>query len=377
MKIVADNKIPFLAGALEPFADIIYLPGKDITKEMIHDADALIIRTRTRCDGHLLEGTGVRFIATATIGFDHIDTVYCKENNIFWTNAPGCNSSSVQQYIGAALIALSYRKGFDLRNRTLGVIGVGNVGSKVVRLAEQLEMNVYLNDPPRQRKEGPCQFISLEGIIRECDIISLHVPLNMEGIDKTHHMIDDSFLSKVNKDTIIINSSRGEVVHTAALKNALQSGAVSATVLDVWENEPDIDAELLHLTDIATPHIAGYSADGKANGTMMSVRALSKYFGLGIDRWIPDNIPEPPDTNIFIDCRGKTDDAILQDAVLATYQILDDDRRFRESASTFEQQRGEYPLRREFHAYHVILSEKRPELQKRFQRLRFNVETNE
>lgn len=376
MKIVADNKIPFLAGALEPFSDIIYLPGRDITKEMIRDADALIIRTRTRCDEHLLNGTSVKFIATATIGFDHIDTVYCKRNDIFWTNAPGCNSSSVQQYIASALITLSNQKSFDLRNKSLGVIGVGNVGSKVVRLAEQLEMNVYLNDPPRQRKEGSCQFISLEGIIRECDIISLHVPLNMDGVDKTWQMIDDSFLGKVSKDTIIINSSRGEVVHTTALKHALKSGLVSAAVLDVWENEPLIDAELLHLTDIATPHIAGYSADGKANGTMMSVRALSKFFRLGIDDWVPNDIPEPPEKIIRVDCHDKSDDMIVQEAIMATYQILEDDRRLRESASTFEQQRGEYPLRREFHAYHVILSEKRPEVHRRLKRLRFKVEMN-
>jgi len=377
MKIVADNKIPFLNGALEPFADIIYLPGKDITREMIHDADALIVRTRTRCDEHLLDGTNVRFIATATIGFDHIDTIYCNRNGITWTNAPGCNSSSVQQYIASALITLSQRKGFDLKNRSLGVIGVGNVGSKVVRLAEQLEMNVYLNDPPRQRKEGPCQFISLEGIIRECDIISMHVPLNLDGIDKTFHMISDTFLGSVKKETIIINSSRGEVVDTAALKNALRTGLVSAAVLDVWENEPLIDTELLHMTDIATPHIAGYSADGKANGTMMSVRALSRFFGLGIDDWIPDGIPEPPERNILIDCRGKSDDMILHEAILATYQITEDDRRLRQSASTFEQQRGGYPLRREFDAFHVILSESRPEVQKRLKRLRFGVEVNQ
>jgi len=318
----------------------------------------------------------VKFIASATIGFDHIDTAYCKRNDIFWTNAPGCNSSSVQQYIASALITLSHQKGFDLRNKSLGVIGVGNVGSKVVRLAEQLEMNVYLNDPPRQRKEGSCQFISLEGIIRECDIISLHVPLNLDGIDKTSQMIDDSFLGKVSKDTIIINSSRGEVVHTTALKNALKSGLVSAAVLDVWENEPLIDAELLHLADVATPHIAGYSADGKANGTMMSVRALSKFFRLGIDNWVPNDIPEPPEKNILVNCNDKSDDMIVQEVILATYQILEDDRRLRESASTFEQQRGEYPLRREFHAYHVILSETRPEVQRRLKRLRFKVEIN-
>jgi erythronate-4-phosphate dehydrogenase len=376
MKVIADNMIPFLEGVLEPFADIVYLPGKDITNDMIQDADALLIRTRTKCTGQLLKGSKVQFIATATIGYDHIDTGYCEKNGICWTNAPGCNSSSVQQYIASALVTLSHKKGFDLKDKTLGIIGVGNVGSKIVRLAEQLGMTVYLNDPPRERKEGRCQFISLEGIIRECDIITFHVPLNMAGIDKTYHMVDDSLLNKINAGTIIMNSSRGEVVDSEALITALESGHISASVLDVWEKEPDIDRKLLEMADIATPHIAGYSADGKANGTMMSVRALSKFFGLGIDDWIPDDIPVPSDTQIRIDCKGKRDDLIIQEAILATYTILDDDKRLRNSADTFEKQRGDYPLRREFHAYSVMLSEKRTEARKRLKRLGFNIEMN-
>lgn len=376
MKIIADNKIPFLAGALEPFADVTYLPGKDITGSAITDADALIIRTRTRCDENLLRDTKVRFIATATIGFDHIDTGYCDRNGIAWTNAPGCNSSSVQQYIASALITLSGMKGFNLKNRTLGVIGVGHVGSKIVRLAEQLDMNVYLNDPPRERKEGPCQFISLDGILRECDIITLHVPLNMEGIDRTYHMADSSFFDKMIKGAIIINSSRGEVVDPAALKDAVQSGLLEAVVMDVWENEPSVDTDLLRLADIATPHIAGYSADGKANGTMMSVRALSSFFDLGIDDWVPSGIPEPSENKIPVNCRGKSDDVIVQEAIMATYRILEDDRRLRESVSTFEQQRGEYPLRREFPAYIVVLDEKRQVAHRRLKRLGFKTEIN-
>jgi erythronate-4-phosphate dehydrogenase len=180
----------------------------------------------------------------------------------------------------------------------------------------------------------------------------------------------------VNKGTIIINSSRGEVVDSAALKTAIKSGLLSAVVLDVWENEPSIDTELLQLADIATPHIAGYSADGKANGTMMCVGALSRFFSLGIDDWVPSGIPEPSDNKIQVDSRGKSDDAIVQEAIMATYRILDDDKRLRESVSTFEQQRGEYPLRREFPAYHVILDEKRPEVHKRLKRLGFDVAMN-
>lgn len=376
MKVVADNKIPFLEGALEPFADIDYFPGKEITSYTIKDADALLIRTRTKCDEHLLKGSAVKFIATATIGYDHIDTGYCRKAGIHWTNAPGCNSSSVQQYIASALITLSHKKGFDLTRKSLGVVGVGNVGSKVVSLAEQLNMTVYLNDPPRERKEGSCQFISLAGILRESDIITFHVPLITDGIDKTFHMVNEALLRKMNKGTIIINSSRGEVIDSDAFKNGIKSGHISGAVLDVWENEPCLDQELLEIVDIATPHIAGYSADGKANGTTMIIRALSRFFDLGVNDWIPAEIPDPPVNTIRIDCTGKSDDMIVQEAISTTYDITDDDRHLRNSVDTFEKQRGEYPLRREYHAYHLTLSEDRPGVVRRLKRLKFNIETN-
>lgn len=377
MLLIADNKIPFLTGALEPFTDVIYSSGKDITNELLKStgAEALIIRTRTRCNHELLSGSRVSFIATATIGFDHIDTDYCQKNGIYWTNAPGCNSSSVQQYLASALVTLSHLKGFNLKDKTLGVIGVGNVGSKIVRLAEQLNMKVLLNDPPRERKESACQFRSLDTILRECDIISFHVPLIPEGIDKTFHMADSSFFDKVNDGTVIINSSRGEVVDSDALKSAIRSKKVAGAVLDVWENEPVIDSELLDITDIATPHIAGYSADGKANGTAMSVQALSRYFNLGVDDWEAAEIPCPQNLIINIKCKGKNDDNIVNEAILATYNILDDDARLRNSVETFEKQRGDYPLRREFHAYEVMLSEKRTEAENRLRNLRFKILT--
>lgn len=373
MKIIADNKIPFLHGVLEPFADIEYIPGCDIDNKSVRDADALIIRTRTKCNEKLLKGTKVKFIATATIGYDHIDTEYCNKNNVYWTNAPGCNSSSVQQYIASALISFALKKGIDLSKRTLGVIGVGNVGSKIVKLAEILGINVYLCDPPRMRSEGPCQFISLEGILRECDIITFHVPLNLIGEDATYHMADEYFFKKVNKGTIIINSSRGEVVETYSLKKWIKSGHLGGLILDVWENEPNIDKELLDLVDFATPHIAGYSTDGKANGTAMSVQALSKFFDLGIDEWTPEDIPPPSDSIISIDNRGKKDNDILYGGILNTYKISEDDARLRSSVATFEKQRGDYPLRREFKAYKIKLTEKNDDLEKRIKRVGFGI----
>jgi erythronate-4-phosphate dehydrogenase len=376
MKIIADDKIPFLQGVLEPFADVVYLPGKDINREHLMDADALLIRTRTKCNEKLLKGTPVKFIATATIGFDHIDTDWCENNNIFWTNAPGCNSGSVYQYIAATLVTLATRKNFNLSDRSLGVIGVGNVGKKIVRLGEHLGMRVLLNDPPRSRKEGVCGFISMEGIMRECDIITCHVPLNMDGADKTHHLVNEQFLSKLNAGTIIINSSRGEVVDTNALKNMLNSSdKLQAAVLDVWENEPDIDVELLSKLDIATPHIAGYSADGKVNGTAMSVQALSRFFNLPLKLWVPNEIPVPENTTISIDCNGKTLQEILTDAILFTYPIVEDDLRLRNSISTFEKQRGAYPLRREFRAFTVNLKNDHSGADVKLKNLGFQIQT--
>jgi erythronate-4-phosphate dehydrogenase len=375
MKIVADDKIPFLKGALEPFADVVYLPGQDISREHLMDADALLTRTRTKCNEKLLKGTHVKFIATATIGFDHIDTEWCERNGIYWTNAPGCNSGSVYQYIASTLITLAQKHNFNLSDKSLGVIGVGNVGKKVVRLCEHLGLRVLLNDPPRARKEGACGFISLDGIIRECDIITCHVPLNMEGADKTFHLIDEKFLSKINKGTILINCSRGEVVDNQALKKALQeSKNIQAAVLDVWENEPDLDTELLSKIEIATPHIAGYSADGKANGTAMSVQALSRFFNIPLKLWIPEEIPVPQNNALTIDCAHKTVQEILSEAILFTYDITMDDSRLRQSVSTFEKQRGNYPLRREFRAFKIHLLNPHSEVEQKIKNLGFQIE---
>ncbi|MDX1284375.1 MAG: NAD(P)-dependent oxidoreductase, partial [Draconibacterium sp.] len=185
MKIIIDDKIPYIKGAFENLAEVVYLPGKETTPEVVKDADAIITRTRTICNQELLEGSKVKFIATATIGFDHIDTDYCKQAGIEWTNAPGCNAESVNQYIASALFSWSMRKRIDLAGLTIGVVGVGNVGSRVAKTCEILGMKVLLNDPPRERAEGPEQFVSLETIQKEADIITLHVPLNLEGEDAT------------------------------------------------------------------------------------------------------------------------------------------------------------------------------------------------
>ena len=331
-------------------------PGRKLSMMFLMIADALLVRTRTKCDEKLLRDTTIRFVATATIGFDHIDTQYCNKNNIRWTNAPGCNSSSVQQYIASALLTVASGSGFSLRQKTLGIIGVGNVGSKVANLGKVLGMNVLQNDPPRSRKEGDRGFVSIERVLQEADIITLHVPLTMTGADRTYHLFDENAFERMKNGSWFINSSRGEVTETAALNKVLKSGKLEGAVIDVWENEPDIDRNLMSNSTIATPHIAGYSTDGKANGTAMVVNSLCSFFRLPPEKWYPGNVPAPVSSEIVIDGTGKTDEDIIREAVLHTYNIKTDDEKFRKSPADFEKQRGDYPLRREFPSYSVKLS---------------------
>jgi erythronate-4-phosphate dehydrogenase len=373
IKIVADNKIPFLEGALEGVAAMKYLPGGSISKDDLMDADALITRTRTQCNSELLEGSSVRFIASATIGFDHIDTRYCKEKGIQWTNAPGCNSSSVEQYLVSALLWLAFQRKLKLKNMTLGIVGVGNVGSKVARVAEALGMEVLLNDPPRERVEGSEDFISLEALQEQSDIISLHVPLNRGGVDNTYHLVDQAFLTNAKKGLILINTSRGPVVDEQALLQGIEQGIIGDAILDVFENEPLVQWELLEALSLATPHIAGYSLDGKANGTTMSVQALSRFFGLGLDNWSPDNIPVPMEREILADASGKDIQKLLWEIYSQCYDISADHKRLKKAPESFEALRGEYPFRREAPAYAVRLFQGYPEIREILEKLGFDV----
>lgn len=346
--IIADNKIPYLKGVLEPYAHIDYLSPDRIDADAVRDSDILLIRTRTKCNSQLLDQSRCRYIATATIGYDHIDAAYCRERGIEWVNCPGCNAASVGQYILASLLAWSKSHRKPLHECTLGVVGVGHVGSIVARYARLLGMRVLLNDPPREEAEGAAGFTPLETVCREADIITFHTPLTRTGKYPTYHLADTRFFDALSRSPLLINTARGEIVETEALKQALKQKQVAAVVLDCWENEPHIDRELLEQAFIATPHIAGYSADGKSTATRMIVEAVS--------RWIGCNIPTqhiaPPDpAQPHIDLAGIP--TPLQKAVWDTYNPFDDDLRLRKSPETFEMQRGLYPLRREFGAYHI------------------------
>ena len=345
MKVIVDDKIPFIKEAIEKIADeVVYAPGKDFTPSLVKDADALIIRTRTRCNRELLEGSKVKFIATATIGFDHIDAEYCREAGITWTNAPGCNSASVAQYLQSSLILLQTLKGINLPEVTIGIIGVGNVGSKVAKVAQELGMHVLLNDLPREDKEGKQGFSSLQTLAEECDILTFHVPLYREGKYKTCHLADDAFFQSLKRKPVIINTSRGEIIETGALLNALDTGLVSDAIIDVWENEPAINLTLLDKVFLGTPHIAGYSADGKANATRMSLDALCRYFNVQADYQIIPPAPSQP--RITADT--------LSAAYLQMYDPRQDSNALKTHPELFEKLRGDYPLRREKEAYTIV-----------------------
>lgn len=392
MKIIADNKIPFLRGALEPYAEVVYLPGKETTAEVVKDADALITRTRTICNEALLAGSKVKVIATATIGFDHIDTAWCEANGIIWRNAPGCNSWSVKQYVTALLVTLARNRGLDLSKMTLGVVGVGNVGSKVAEAASILGMKVLLNDPPREREWLACHsegtachseeaegrrrnpFVSLDEIISHSNIITLHVPLQKTGPDASWHLFDAARLAQMRPTQILINSSRGPVVDNKALKAALAERRIAGACLDVWEGEPELDPELVELLDITTPHIAGYSADGKANGTTAAVRTVASVLGFPLTDWKASGIPNPPQTLDFeIEATGKTVQEVLTEAVLHTYDITADSDALRADLGAFEKLRGDYAVRREFTSFTVRLHGGTPEMADRLARLGFKL----
>ena len=342
MKVIVDNKIPFIKEAIEKIADeVVYLPGKDFTPVAVKDADALIIRTRTHCNRALLEGSKVRFIATATIGFDHIDTEYCREAGIIWTNAPGCNSASVAQYLQSSFLLLQEIQGKKLSELTLGIVGIGNVGSKIVEVAHEMGMRVLQNDLPREDKEGKANFCSLQTLAEECDILTFHVPLYKEGKYKTYHLADDAFFQSLKRRPVIINTSRGEVIETGALLSALENGQVSDAIIDVWENEPDINLTLLYKVFLGTPHIAGYSADGKANATRMSLDSLCRFFHIEADYHITP--PEPENPIIIANTPAE--------AYLQMYDPRRDSEALKNHPELFEKLRGDYPLRIEKGAF--------------------------
>lgn len=342
IKIMVDDAVPFIKGVFEPYADVVYKAGKEICRDDLTDVDAMVIRTRTRCDADMLEGTQVKFIATATIGTDHIDFPYCDSRGIVVRNAAGCNAGGVMNYVFSALYGVASRQAIRLDGSKLGIVGVGNVGSRVDRVAGYLGFKVLKNDPPRMAAEGPEGFCPLDYLLQNSNVVTMHVPLD----ETTRGMCDDSFFEKMRPGAIFINASRGEVVDEAALKRALPK--LGPVIIDTWNNEPDIDRELLDMVDIATPHIAGYSYQGKQNGTAASVRSLARFFGFEkLYEFFPKTEIKDLEA-VKLDLKGKKQGEVTS-VLQYNYPIFTDDFMFRMDPGKFESLRSHYQYRREFY----------------------------
>lgn len=376
MKIVADMQIPFLHGALERYAEVVYLDGASIDSHVVRDADALFVRTRTHCNQELLGGSRVQFVGTATIGMDHIDRPWCASQGITVASAPGCNANGVANYIVAALIEISVKHGIPLNDKVLGVVGVGEVGSRVCQYGKALGMNVLCHDPPRAEKEGRNGFHALHRLQKESDFLTFHVPLEKQGAHPTWRMVNGSFLSKLSPQTWLLNTSRGSVVDNTSLRIALRSSSLAGAVLDVWEGEPDgIDVALMSLVELATPHIAGYSMEGKANATTQIVQKLAKTLHIPeLMQWeVPKDALGVPPKPILLDATGKNDEVCIQEVIRQVYTIQNDDADLRSDVSRFEALRNAYDFRREFPAFQVQLMNASAELRTKLMRLGFQI----
>lgn len=331
MKIVIDSGIPFIKGVFEPYAEVLYAKGEAISHEMVADADALVVRTRTRCDAALLEGSSIRLVVTATIGTDHIDLEYCHSRGIAVENAAGCNARGVLQWVAATLAHITAKRNARPEQFTLGIVGVGNVGSIVLEYAQAWGFRTICCDPPREEREH-LGFSPIDEVFTKADIVTLHTPLAPD----TFHLVGERLLAPWHgTDRILINASRGEVVDTEAL---LCSGIDCA--IDVWEHEPNINRTLLERAFISTPHIAGYSLQGKANATSMAVAAVARHFGLPIEGWYPAEV------------RPATPQPISWDELCRTihsrYDITAESQTLKRNPEQFEQLRNSYSYREEY-----------------------------
>jgi erythronate-4-phosphate dehydrogenase len=369
MKIVADENIPFVKEVFGRLGEVHCLSGRAITTDTLADAEVLLVRSITRVDADLLGKTNLRYVGTATIGTDHIDKACLQERGIRFANAAGSNANSVVQYVLTALLVLSEKKGWTLQDKKLGIIGVGHIGSILETKCQALGLTPLLHDPPRQRESGDAKFVDLSEVL-QADFITLHVPLTRTGPEPTWHLLSEETLRLLKPHQVLINTSRGAVVDNQTLKISLQTGSPGAAVLDVWEDEPDIDLELLAQVALGTPHIAGYSLDGKVNGTVMLYEALSHFLNEECKISAGDLLPDPPLPMIELETSGLTPQSVTNQVMTRCYNIEADDTALRrvlhepegKRGAFFDQLRKNYPVRREMHNTQVILRSPHTEL---------------
>lgn len=370
MLIVADENIPLIEEFFASFGEIRRLPGRQITRADVHDADVLLVRSVTRVDRELLEGSAVKFVGTCTIGTDHLALDDFEHAGIQWASAPGCNARGVVDYVLGSLLTLADIEGADLAQRTYGVIGAGEVGGRLVRVLRDLGWKVQVCDPLRQAAEGG-DYVSLEQIIEQCDVISLHTPLSKSGDFATWHLMDEARLNRLKPGTWLINASRGPVVDNAALRNVLNAREDLQAVLDVWEGEPQVDVELADLCVLATPHIAGYSLDGKQRGTAQIYQALCAFLGQTPQVQLADLLPAPWLAKVELSANSDQAWALAM-VCRGVYDPRRDDADFRRTLTgpvdqqkqAFDGLRKHYPVRREIEGLTVHIEGHNPALTK-------------
>ncbi|UCE62759.1 MAG: 4-phosphoerythronate dehydrogenase [Nitrospirota bacterium] len=381
LNIIADENIPFVQEAFGTVGTVKLVPGRALSPSFVRDAQVLLVRSVTQVNRELLGGSPVQFVGTATAGLDHIDSEYLQTNGIAFASAQGGNANSVAEYVVTALLSIARRQGLSLAGQTIGIVGVGNIGQLVKVKAEGLGMSVVLNDPPLAQETGDKTFRPLKEVL-DCDVVTLHVPLTYEGPFKTFHFFNDATLAKLKPSAVFLNTSRGEVVDTRPLLNRLQKNTVGSTVLDVWESEPDINWELFKMVTLGTPHIAGYSLDGKAEGTLFIYQALCNHLGLTPSWNLTDSLPAPAVPHINLDPREKPDEQILSELIEAIYNIEADHARMaalrqiphENRPLAFDRLRKNYPVRREFHHTTVRLLNGETEIQQKVASLGFKIE---
>ncbi len=377
MKIVADENIPLLHNFFSDIGPIETFPGRELNAQNVGDADILLVRSVTNVDEGLLKNSNVKFVGTCTIGMDHIDTEYLQQNNIAFASAPGCNATSVVEYVVSALSSLTESNGLNLEKIRVGVVGCGNVGSRVVETLKRLGIDVCCNDPLIDQTG----LVSFDEIL-SCDVITLHTPLTKDGPYPTHHMFNDEVLSRLKEEQILINTGRGAVVDGRALKHKLQKQPSFTAVLDVWESEPAIDIELANLVTIGTPHIAGYSLDGKVAGTEMIYQAMCRHFGLPSRHKAAQFIPSPPLSKLYFTSEAELSWS-MHTAIRACYDVRHDHYALMSSLSgtevqrsqAFDQLRKSYRPRREFSTIKVLLKNTDSSMHSQFKALGFNVKS--
>ncbi|MBI2432695.1 MAG: 4-phosphoerythronate dehydrogenase PdxB [Candidatus Hydrogenedentes bacterium] len=378
MQIVADENIPYAREAFGTLGEVNLRPGRTITRDDLAQADALVVRSITRVNERLLARTPVRFVGTCTIGEDHVDLAWLRQRGIAFSSAPGCNANSVGEYIVAALLELAGKHQLQLDALSLGIVGLGNVGRNVLGKARALGLHCVVNDPPLAEQTCEPIYRPLEDIL-QCDIVTFHVPLEKSGPYATWHLVDAAFLARMKPGAILLNTSRGPVVDNQALLQALRTSLLRAAVLDVWEGEPEVDTELLAAVDVATPHIAGYSFDGKVNGTVQVYRALCRHL-CRPPAWDPAPLlPSPTVPEIALDPCGVRP---LSGAVRQVYDIMKDDAAMRplgvappeQRRALFDQLRKQYPQRREFHNTRVLLTHEDQLLRRKLSGIGFQCE---